>query len=104
MRSFPPLPVLSSCGSSPQPECKGSYAPGIGLAESLRRLQQPRAALAWAERTANAFPQDARVQVLLGDILFENGQKQEAKNAWTAARKAQPSNTLAAQRLAKGKP
>jgi tetratricopeptide (TPR) repeat protein len=96
--------VLSSCGSSPQPECKGSYAPGIGLAESLRRLQQPRAALAWAERAANAFPKDARVQVLLGDILFDNGQKQEAKNAWAAARKAQPSNALAAQRLAKGKP
>ena len=96
--------VLSSCGSSPQPECKGSYAPGIGLAESLRRLQQPRAALAWAERTANAFPKDARVQLLLGDILFDNGQKQEAKNAWAAARKAQPSNVLAAQRLAKGKP
>jgi tetratricopeptide (TPR) repeat protein len=96
--------VLSSCGSSPRPECKGSYAPGIGLAESLRRLRQPRAALAWAERAANAFPRDARVQVLLGDILFENGQKQEAKNAWAAARKAQPSNALAAQRLAKGKP
>lgn len=96
--------VLNSCGSSPQPECKGSYAPGIGLAESLRRLHQPRAALAWAERTANAFPKDARVQLLLGDILFDNGQKQEAKNAWAAARKAQPSNVLAAQRLAKGKP
>jgi len=96
--------VLNSCGSSPQPECKGSYAPGIGLAESLRRLHQPRAALAWAERTANAFPKDARVQLLLGDILFDNGQKQEAKNAWMAARKAQPSNVLAAQRLAKGKP
>ncbi len=96
--------VLNSCGGSPQPECKGSYAPGIGLAESLRRLHQPRAALAWAERTANAFPKDARVQLLLGDILFDNGQKQEAKNAWAAARKAQPSNVLAAQRLAKGKP
>jgi tetratricopeptide (TPR) repeat protein len=96
--------VLSSCGSSPQPECKGSYAPGIGLAESLRRLRQPRAALAWAERAANAFPKDARVQLLLGDILFDNGQKQEARNAWAAARKAQPSNALAAQRLAKGKP
>jgi predicted negative regulator of RcsB-dependent stress response len=44
------------------------------------------------------------VQLLLGDILFDNGQKQEAKNAWMAARKAQPSNVLAAQRLAKGKP
>jgi tetratricopeptide (TPR) repeat protein len=96
--------VLSSCGSSPQPECKGSYAPGIGLAEALRRLQQPRAALAWAERTANAFPKDARVQLLLGDILFDNGQKQEARNAWAAARKAQPRNALAAQRLPKGRP
>jgi tetratricopeptide (TPR) repeat protein len=83
---------------------EGSYAPSIGLAESLRRLHQPRAALAWAERAANAFSNDPRVQLLLGDILYDNGQKLEARSAWRAARKAQPSNALAAQRLAKGKP
>jgi len=83
---------------------EGSYAPSIGLAESLRRLHQPRAALAWAERAANAFPKEARVQLLLGDILYDNGQRQEARTAWRAARQAQPNNPLAAQRLAKGKP
>ena len=72
--------------------------------ESLRRLHQPRAALAWAERAANAFPKEARVQLLLGDILYDNGQRQEARTAWRAARQAQPNNPLAAQRLAKGKP
>lgn len=83
---------------------EGSYAPSIGLAEALRALGQPRAALAWAERAAHAFPKDARVQLLYGDILYDNDQKQEAKAAWKAARKAQPSNALAARRLARGKP
>jgi tetratricopeptide (TPR) repeat protein/serine/threonine protein kinase len=83
---------------------EGSYAPSIGLAEALRALRQPRAALAWAERAAQAFPKDARVQLLYGDILYDNGQKQEAKAAWKAARKAQPNNALAARRLARGKP
>ncbi len=83
---------------------EGSYAPGIGLAESLRALRQPKAALAWAERAAKAFPKDARVQLLYGDTLYDNGQKREAKAAWRAARKAQPSNALAARRLARGKP
>jgi tetratricopeptide (TPR) repeat protein len=83
---------------------EGSYAPGIGLAETLRALGQPRAALAWAQRAAHAFPKDARVQLLYGDILYDNGQKQEAKAAWQAARKAQPNNALAARRLARGKP
>jgi len=83
---------------------EGSYAPSIGLAESLRRLHQPRAALAWAERAAHAFPRDARVQLLLGDILFDGGQEQEARSAWRAALEAQPNSTLAAQRLANGKP
>jgi Tfp pilus assembly protein PilF len=83
---------------------EGSYAPSLGLAEALRALRQPRAALAWAERAAQAFPKDARVQLLYGDILYDNGQKPEAKAAWTAARKAQPGNALAARRLARGKP
>jgi tetratricopeptide (TPR) repeat protein len=83
---------------------EGSYGPSIGLAEALRALHQPQAALAWVERAAQAFPKDARLQLLYGDILYDNDQKQEARAAWKAARKAQPSNALAARRLARGKP
>ena len=59
---------------------------------------------AWAERAAHAFPRDARVQLLFGDILFDSGQEQEAHSAWRAALEAQPNSALAAQRLANGKP
>jgi len=82
----------------------GNYVPSIGLSEALRWLRQAPAALAWAQRAAHALPEDSRVQVLFGDALYDTGRKDEARLAWQAARDAQPSNALAARRLAKGKP
>jgi serine/threonine-protein kinase len=82
----------------------GNYVPSIGLSESLRWLGQAPAALAWAQRAAHALPEDSRVQVLFGDALYDTGRKEEARLAWQAARDAQPSNAIAARRLARGKP
>jgi predicted negative regulator of RcsB-dependent stress response len=82
----------------------GNYVPSIGLSEALRWLRQAPAALAWAQRAAHALPEDSRVQVLFGDALYDTGRKDEARLAWQAARDAQPSNAIAARRLAKGKP
>jgi serine/threonine protein kinase/tetratricopeptide (TPR) repeat protein len=82
----------------------GNYVPSIGLSEALRRLRQAPAALAWAQRAAHALPEDPRVQVLFGDALYDTGRKDEARLAWQAAWDAQPSNAIAARRLAKGKP
>lgn len=83
---------------------QGAYAPSLGLSAALRKLSQPRAALAWAERAARAFPKDAPIQVAFGDALYQNGRGDEARLAWQAARDAQPNNKLAARRLSKGKP
>jgi tetratricopeptide (TPR) repeat protein len=82
----------------------GSFAPSLGLCEALLGLDHSRAALVWAERAARALPKDARVQVLFGDALYENGQNEKARAAWQAALDVQPSSRLAARRLREGKP
>jgi serine/threonine protein kinase/tetratricopeptide (TPR) repeat protein len=80
------------------------YQPSLGLAAALRKLDQARAALAWSERAAHAFPKDSQVQIAFGDALYQNGRKDAARLAWQAAYDAQPNNKLAARRLSKGKP
>jgi tetratricopeptide (TPR) repeat protein len=82
----------------------GSFAPSLGLCEALLGLDHSRAALVWAERAARALPKDARVQVLFGDALYENGQNEKARAAWQTALAVQPSSRLAARRLREGKP
>ena len=82
----------------------GSFAPSLGLCEALLGLDHSRAALVWAERAVRALPKDARVQVLFGDALYENGQNEKARAAWQAALDVQPSSRLAARRLREGKP
>jgi tetratricopeptide (TPR) repeat protein len=82
----------------------GSFAPSLGLCEALLGLDHSRAALVWAERAARALPKDARVQILFGDALYENGQNEKARAAWQTALAVQPSSRLAARRLREGKP
>jgi tetratricopeptide (TPR) repeat protein len=82
----------------------GSFAPSLGLSEALLALDRSRAGLVWAERAAQAFPKDARIQVLFGDALYENGQNDKARAAWKAALDMQPNNRVASRRLREGKP
>jgi tetratricopeptide (TPR) repeat protein len=82
----------------------GSFAPSLGLSEALLGLDHSSAALVWAERAAQAFPKDSRIQVLFGDALYENGQSEKARDAWQSALEAQPNNRVAARRLREGKP
>jgi serine/threonine protein kinase/tetratricopeptide (TPR) repeat protein len=82
----------------------GAFAPSLGLSEALLGLDRSSAALVWAERAAQAFPKDSRIQVLFGDALYENGQNEKAREAWKTALDVQPSNRLAARRLREGKP
>ncbi|HTV21304.1 MAG TPA: tetratricopeptide repeat protein [Polyangiaceae bacterium] len=82
----------------------GSFAPSLGLSEALLGLDRSRAGLVWAERAAQAFPKDSRIQVLFGDALYENGQGEKARAAWKTALDVQPSNRVAARRLREGKP
>jgi serine/threonine protein kinase/tetratricopeptide (TPR) repeat protein len=82
----------------------GAFAPSLGLSEALLGLNHSRAALVWAERAAQAFPKDSRIQVLFGDALYENGQGDKARDAWQTALTVEPSNRLAARRLREGKP
>lgn len=82
----------------------GSFAPSLGLSEALLGLDRSRAGLVWAERAAQAFPKDSRIQLLFGDALYENGQSEKARAAWKTALDVQPSNRIAARRLREGKP
>jgi len=82
----------------------GSFAPSLGLSEALLGLDRSRAGLVWAERAAQAFPKDSRIQVLFGDALYENGQGEKARAAWKTALDVQPNNRVAARRLRDGKP
>jgi tetratricopeptide (TPR) repeat protein len=82
----------------------GSFAPSLGLSEALLGLDRSRAGLVWAERAAQAFPKDSRIQVLFGDALYENGQAEKARAAWKTALDAQPKNREAARRVREGKP
>jgi predicted Zn-dependent protease len=81
----------------------GAFAPSLGLSEALLGLNHSNAALVWAERAARAFPKDPKIQVLFGDALDANGQKDKARDAWQTALEVQPSNRLAARRLREGK-
>jgi predicted Zn-dependent protease len=83
---------------------EGGFAPSLGLSESLMWLGHVQASLAWAERAAQTFPKDSRVQVLFGDALYQNGQLDRARAAWQAALDVQPNNSTAARRLIQGKP
>jgi hypothetical protein len=58
--------------------------------------------LAWAERAARALPGSARAQILLGDAHAKTGELDNAREAWQAARRAEPGNTIAARRLSRG--
>jgi serine/threonine protein kinase/tetratricopeptide (TPR) repeat protein len=82
----------------------GAFVPSLGLSEALLGLNHSRAALVWAERAAQAFPKDSRIQVLFGDALHENGQSDKARDAWQTALTVEPSNRVAARRLREGKP
>lgn len=81
----------------------GAFAPTVGLGEALLWLGHRRAALAWVERVARAFPKDSRIQLLYGDALYDNEQPDKARAAWQAALDAQPENVTAARRLAQGR-
>ena len=83
---------------------QGSVAPSLGLSEALIWLNRDRAALAWSQRAARAFPKDSRVQVLYGDALFETGQVEKARAAWQVALDIQPNHRIAARRLREGRP
>lgn len=83
---------------------EGGFAPSLGLSESLMWLGHVQASLVWAERAAQTFPKDSRVQVLFGDALYQNGQPDKARAAWQAALDVQPNNSTAARRLIQGKP
>lgn len=82
----------------------GSFVPSLGLSEALLGMDRSRAGLVWAERAAQAFPKDSRIQVLFGDALYENGQAEKARTAWQTALDVQPTNRVAARRLREGKP
>jgi tetratricopeptide (TPR) repeat protein len=82
----------------------GGVTASLGLSEALIRLKHMRAGLVWAERAAHAFPRDSRAQLLLGDALYGNGQREAARAAWRKALQVQPKNRMAARRLRQGKP
>ncbi len=78
---------------------QGSYAPSVGFAQALLSLEQPRAALAWAERAARALPKNVRAQILVGDAHAASGDSEKARAAWRAALRIQPKNAIASARL-----
>lgn len=78
---------------------QGSYAHSVDFAQTLLTLEQPRAALAWAERAARALPKNVRAQILLGDAHAASGEHEKARAAWRSALRVQPKNQIAARRL-----
>jgi tetratricopeptide (TPR) repeat protein len=81
---------------------QGAVGPSVGFGEALLGQGENRAALAWAERAVQVFPKDGRIQLLLGDAFYENGNRESAREAWSAALALRPNDRDARRRVNTG--
>jgi tetratricopeptide (TPR) repeat protein/DNA-binding NarL/FixJ family response regulator len=72
-----------------------------GLADALLRLGDTSSALRWANRAVSVAPRDPAARVILGDVLFQQGDHGGAEVEWREALQLDPTNFLARRRVNK---
>jgi tetratricopeptide (TPR) repeat protein/DNA-binding NarL/FixJ family response regulator len=72
-----------------------------GLADALLRLGDTASALRWAQRAVSVAPRDPAARVILGDVLYQQGDRRGAEVEWREALRLDPTNFLGQRRMAK---
>jgi Flp pilus assembly protein TadD len=72
-----------------------------GLANALLKLGDVPSALRWANHAVSVAPRDPAARVILGDVLFQKGDRSAAEVEWREALQIDPSNFLAKLRMNK---
>ena len=72
-----------------------------GLANALLRLGDTSSALRWANHAVSVNPRDPAARVILGDVLFQKGDRGAAEVEWREALQIDPSNFIAKLRMNK---
>jgi tetratricopeptide (TPR) repeat protein len=72
-----------------------------GLADALLRLGDTASALRWAHRAVSVAPRDPAARVILGDVLYQQGDRRGAEVEWREALQLDPTNFLGRRRMAK---
>jgi len=70
-----------------------------GLADALLKLGDTSSALRWANHSVSVAPRDPFARVVLGDVLFQKGDRGAAEVEWREALQLDPSNFLAKLRI-----
>jgi len=70
-----------------------------GLAEALLKLGDTTSALRWANHSVAIAPRDPGARVILGDVLFQKGDRGAAEVEWREALQLDPENYLAKLRV-----
>ena len=70
-----------------------------GLADSLLKLGDAISALRWANHSVSVAPRDPTARVILGDVLFQKGDRSAAEVEWREALQLDPANYLAKLRV-----
>ncbi|MEI9938027.1 MAG: hypothetical protein WDO69_12480 [Pseudomonadota bacterium] len=76
-----------------------NVAASNGLAEALLKLGDVTSALRWANHSVAVAPRDPAARVILGDVLFQKGDRSAAEVEWREALQLDPSNFLAKLRV-----
>jgi tetratricopeptide (TPR) repeat protein/DNA-binding NarL/FixJ family response regulator len=72
-----------------------------GLANALLRLGDVSSAQRWANHAVSVAPRDPAARVILGDVLFQKGDRSAAEVEWREALQIDPSNFIAKLRMNK---
>jgi len=76
-----------------------NIAASNGLADALLKLGDAASALRWANHSVSVAPRDPAARVILGDVLFQKGDRNAAEVEWREALQLDPSNYLAKLRV-----
>ena len=78
----------------------GDNAPASnGLADALLKLGDTISALRWANHSVAVAPRDAAARMVLGDVLFQKGDRNAAEVEWREALQLEPANYQAKLRI-----
>jgi len=72
-----------------------------GLADALLRLGDADSAQRWATRAVSVSPRDPAARVILGDVLFQKGDRRGAEVEWREALQLDSTNFVARRRMSK---
>jgi|GEM_PF-967342 Flp pilus assembly protein TadD/DNA-binding response OmpR family regulator len=72
-----------------------------GLANALLRLGDVSSAGRWANHAVSVAPRDPAARVILGDVLFQKGDRSAAEVEWREALQIDPTNFIAKLRMNK---